>query len=38
MNGIESVKKNSQSEGQFEVKKANDGKDSNLRPRDYEGQ
>ena len=27
MNGIESVKKNSQSEGQFEVKKSNDGKD-----------
>ena len=27
MNGIESVKKNSQSEGRFEVKKANDGKD-----------
>ncbi|MEN8108931.1 MAG: YegP family protein [Pseudomonadota bacterium] len=27
MNGIESVKKNSQSEGHFEVKKSNDGKD-----------
>ena len=27
MNGIESVKKNSQNEGQFEVKKSNDGKD-----------
>ena len=27
MNGIESVKKNSQSEGRFEVKKSNDGKD-----------
>ena len=27
LNGIESVKKNSQSEGRFEVKKANDGKD-----------
>ena len=26
MNGIESVKKNSQNEGQFEVKKSNDGK------------
>jgi hypothetical protein len=26
MNGIESVKKNSQSEGRFEVKKSNDGK------------
>ena len=25
MNGIESVKKNSQSEGRFEVKKSNDG-------------
>ena len=27
MNGIESVKKNSQSEGKFEIKKSNDGKD-----------
>ena len=27
MSGIESVKKNSQREGQFEVKKSNDGKD-----------
>ena len=27
LNGIESVKKNSQSEGRFEVKKSNDGKD-----------
>jgi len=27
MTGIESVKKNSQSEGRFEVKKSNDGKD-----------
>ena len=27
MNGIDSVKKNSQSEGRFEVKKSNDGKD-----------
>ena len=27
MNGIESVKKNSQSEDRFEVKKSNDGKD-----------
>ena len=27
LNGIESVKKNSQSKGRFEVKKSNDGKD-----------
>ena len=27
MNGIESVKKSSQDEGRFEVKKSNDGKD-----------
>ena len=27
MNGIESVKKNSQSDGRFEVKKSNDGKE-----------